>query len=347
MNGIEPLIGVDPALAVKRHGYGGPLAAAALFTAAALKAWQFGHSPVAPSGMQSLPGFDPALISFESFLGLWLTSGALLRAARRVAIGCFGVFACFAFHEAVSGRASCGCFGQVHVNPWFTFAFDVSLVAMLTFFGKPGGGKAQSSRWAQRKWPVAFAAAVGLAIGVTVAMLHSKVVSAANGLASADNGKLVILEPHKWLHHRLPVLKDIVTQRGGRALGKQIAAGQWTVMFYHASCDECRATIPVYEQLAQQETLSGKRAHVALVRVPTGSGASTRGLFHSDLPLHATLDAGHQWFATTPIVVELRDGIVHRVATGRSAMNPQWMNTAAYRRETAGGIDAVQLSNGQ
>ena len=126
------------------------------------------------------------------------------------------------------------------------------------------------------------------------------------------------------------------------SLDQRLAIGNWTIMFYHAGCDECRATIPVCDELAQQETLSGKRAHVAFIRVPSGSGISTRGLFHSNIPLHATLDGSHQWFATTPIVVELHDGVVTSVATGRSAMNPQWMSTAAHRRETAGGIDAIQ-----
>ena len=369
MNGTEALIGVDPALAVKRHCYGGPLAAAALFTAASLNAWRFIHSPILPSGVEGLPGFEPALIAFEIFLGLWLISGALPKAARRVAIGCFGVFACYAFYEALFGKTDCGCFGQVRVNPWFTFILDVAIVLALIFFARPSGKDTDPSRWSRRKWPVAAAAGIGLAVGVAAAWLHPKVVSAASGLATADAGKIVILEPHRWLGHRLPVLADIVStgfsrpraaglqQAGdhrqdvdatgatgllGMSLNQRLVHGQWIVMFYHAGCGECRATIPVYEQLAQQETLSGKRAHVAFIRVPSGSGTSTRGLFHSDLPLHATLDASHQWFATTPIVVELRDGIVHRVATGRSAMNPQWMNTAVHHRETAGGIGAIQ-----
>lgn len=318
-----------------------------LLLAAAGSAWKFTNSPVPLAGEPGVPGFEPALIAFEVFLGLWLISGALPTAARRVAIGCFSVFGCYTFYEALAGKTDCGCFGQVHVNPWFTFILDVAIVLALAFLAKAGGQNAARSLWSKRKWPVAVAAGIGLAVGGAAALWHPKVVSSANGFVAADNGRIVILEPQHWLGRRLPVLSDISAQGSGKALGNRISVGQWTVMFYHASCDECRATIPVYEQLAQQETLSGKRAHVAFVRVPTGSGASTRGLFHSDLPLHATLDAGHQWFATTPIVVELRDGIVHRVATGRSAMNPQWMNTAAYRRETAGGIDAVQLSNGQ
>ncbi len=311
--------------------------------AAMMKSRQYVRLPAAEHGQWEIPDFVPVLITFEIFLGLWLMSGAFPAAARRVAIGCFGSFACYTLFEAFAGKTDCGCFGQVHVNPWYTFILDVSLVLMLTFFGKPGRGNAGPSRWAQRKWPVALAAAIGLAIGFTVAILHPKVVSDANGLAAADNGRIVILEPHKWLHHRLPVLGNIVAQGSAKALGNRLSFGRWIVMFYHASCDECQQTIPVYEALAQREMLSGKAPHVAFVRVPSNPpNPVLSGLFDSRVALHGTLDTSHQWFATTPIVVELRGGIVHRVATGRSAMTPRWMNTAAHHRETTGGIGAVQ-----
>jgi hypothetical protein len=299
-----------------------------LAAAAAMKIYQFFLSPLSAADLPSLVENRYAPISGECFLGLWLISGTLPSAARRVAIGCFSAFACYTLFEALSGKTDCGCFGQVHVNPWFTFILDVSLVLVLTFLGKPGRGNAGLSTWAQRKWPVAVAAGIGVAIGVTVAMMHPKVVSAANGLATADAGQLVILEPHKWLHHRLPVLKDIVVQGSRKPLGKRLAVGQWIIMFYHASCDECQQTIPVYEALAQREVLSGKTPHVAFVRVPSDSpNPVPPGLFDSRMALHGTLDATRQWFATTPIVVELRGGKVVAVVSGRRAMSLRWMGS--------------------
>ena len=252
------------------------VAGGALLCAAMLKARQLTRSPIASAGSGGLSAIATALISWETFLGLWLISGARPQAARRVAIGCFSVFACYTLYEALAGKADCGCFGQVHVNPWFTFILDVAIVLALIFFAKPSGQNAAPSRWSQLKWPVAAAAGIGLAVGVAAAWLHPKVVSAANGLATADAGKIVILEPKKWLGHRLPVLADIVSTGASRpraaglremSLGQRLAIGNWIIMFYHAGCGECRATILVYEELAQQETLFGKRAHVAFIRV--------------------------------------------------------------------------------
>jgi hypothetical protein len=307
-----------------------------VLAAAALKSWGFDLLPLA-HGSPALAAIGPAsLIAWETFLGLWLLSGTLPTAARRVAIGCFGVFACYTFYEALAGKADCGCFGQVHVNPWLTFILDVSIVLALTFLRKPDARKVPPSRWAQRKWPVAAAAAIGLLVGATVAMLHPKVVAAANGLASADNGRIVILEPHQWLHHRLPVLKHIVSQRSNRSLGRQLATGNWVIMFYHASCEECRHTIPIYENLARQNAASGTDTHVAFIRVPpdltglgaaTGSGTAGPQIFHASPALHGNLDNSHQWFATTPAVMQLRDGTVLRAATGSRAMNLKWLGT--------------------
>ncbi len=307
-----------------------------LIIAACLVLRQLVYSTVLYSGWKRPLNFEPVLAGWEIFLGLWLISGALPTSARRVAIGCFSVFACYTLHEALAGRIDCGCFGQVHVNPWYTFILDVSLVLMLKFLGKPGTGKAGDSRWAQQKWPVAAAAAIGLAIGVTGAMLHPKVVSATNGLGVADGGKLVILEPHHWIGRHLPVLADIVNQHRNTPISQRLATGNWVIMFYHASCEECRHTIPIYENLARQNAASGTDTHVAFIRVPpdltglgaaTGPGTAGPQLFHASPALHGALNNSHEWFATTPAVVQLRDGTVLRAATGSRAMNLKWLGT--------------------
>ena len=87
-----------------------------LLLAAGLKAWRVIHSPVAMPAPLGITGFTPVLIGWEIFLGLWLLSGALPLAARRMATGCFALFGGYACWEALAGKASCGCFGQVHGN---------------------------------------------------------------------------------------------------------------------------------------------------------------------------------------------------------------------------------------
>jgi hypothetical protein len=112
-------------------------AGAVLLYAVALRLWHFIHASLAPSDIQGLPDFAVPLIGGEVFLGLWLISGALPSAARRVAIGCFSAFACYTLFEALSGKTDCGCFGQVKVESWFTAMLGVALVLALVFLGRP------------------------------------------------------------------------------------------------------------------------------------------------------------------------------------------------------------------
>ncbi|MCL5946198.1 MAG: hypothetical protein M1472_05015 [Planctomycetes bacterium] len=330
-----------------------PVAGMLLLLATSFKMYQHLRWPVHPSGLQRLPAFEEVLISLECFLGLWLISGAVPIAARRVAVGCFSLFACYTLFEALAGKADCGCFGQVHVSPWFTFVLDVAIVLALMFFARLSGKDAYPSRWSKRKWPVAAAAGIGLLMGVGSAVFRPYPIAAANGLVTANSGKIVILEPNKWIDRRLPVLANIVQSQpvtgmvqptgdhlqnadatgvSGQHeiyLSTPLSHGRWIVMFYHASCDECRATIPIYEGLAQQQETSGQKPHVAFVRVPSGSESSVpHNLFHSNIPLHATLDSSHQWFAQTPAVVELNNGVVVRGVSGAAAMNLNWLGLA-------------------
>ena len=103
-------------LAQVSHSFSSSTAAVILLISAGLKGGQFIHSSVLSSGWRGLPNSEPVLIGWEIFLGLWLLSGALPLAARRTATGCFALFGGYAFWEALAGKASCGCFGQVHGN---------------------------------------------------------------------------------------------------------------------------------------------------------------------------------------------------------------------------------------
>ena len=80
--------------------------------AAVMRGVQALGSPTSAPGLLSLPSIPAVTIAWEIFLGLWLISGALPKAARRIAIGCFSVFACYTLYEALAGKADCGCLGH-------------------------------------------------------------------------------------------------------------------------------------------------------------------------------------------------------------------------------------------
>ncbi len=179
---------------------------------------------------------------------------------------------------------------------------------------------------AMTTWITRTVGCILLIAGIGSAVLHPKPMVAANGLSIADVGNMVILEPPKWIEHRMPVLANIVSETNGNPLGNRLARGQWVVLFYHASCGECQKAIPVYERFAEQTATMHGAFHVAFVRVPSDLATPIpKGLFNSNDGLHGTLDTSRQWFATTPAVVEIENGVVTRTAADTAAMNMNWL----------------------
>jgi hypothetical protein len=88
-----------------------------LLTAAALKGHQLATEPVAETSLLTSRWFLITVVEFELFFGLWLLANLASRWTHRGALACFAVFTAVSLYKALSGDASCGCFGRVEVNP--------------------------------------------------------------------------------------------------------------------------------------------------------------------------------------------------------------------------------------
>jgi len=111
------------------------LLAMVLLAAVVLKGRQLLTEPVVSSSIWSSRPFLIFQVEFELALGLWFLSGLFKKAAWLAAVLCFSVFSVVTLYKGLTGAASCGCFGQVHVNPWLTlFAIDLPAVIALTMF---------------------------------------------------------------------------------------------------------------------------------------------------------------------------------------------------------------------
>lgn len=63
--------------------------------------------------------------SLEMVFGLWVVCSNRSRLTWWLLVGCFTTFMGVSFYQAISGQTSCGCFGTLHIAPWFTFSFDL------------------------------------------------------------------------------------------------------------------------------------------------------------------------------------------------------------------------------
>jgi len=107
-----------------------------LLTAAGLKAHQLATEPVLSTGLLDSRWLLMATVEFELLFGLWLLGNIWPKPTWAAALACFGLFAGVSLYKALSGHASCGCFGRVPVNPWYTATLDVAMVFLVATSSK-------------------------------------------------------------------------------------------------------------------------------------------------------------------------------------------------------------------
>jgi hypothetical protein len=283
-----------------------------LVAAAVLKGHELLTVPVANQDLWSWRPFLIFQIEFELALGIWLLSGLFKPLAWLAALACFALFCGVTLYKALTGAASCGCFGTVHVNPWITlFAVDLPAVIALSLF-RPRLAVAALLSFS-RRLPSAVAdgrdsirraiaefarpmpslrrftatAALGLAIlSITTPIL-------ALNKPAAVTTSYQVLEPETWIGKELPILEYI-------DIGGTLEKGIWLLLFYHYDCPDCRRVIPRYEHMAHSLSGGQNPVGIALIAVPP----------YGPTPVspHSACAGGQlagvkEWFITTPATV--------------------------------------------
>lgn len=300
------------------------LLAAILLVAAAFKGYQLATEPVANADIFSYRWSLTAQVEFEIVLGVWLLSGLFRRLGWLAATECFALFTGVTLYKALSGAASCGCFGKVEVSPWYTLILDVWAVSALLVF--PPDRAAWLSPANVRRLAMAGLATLLLAVPAGVAMGSYQPARVTEDGVLTTAGRFVVLEPERWVGKRFPLLKYV-------DVGERLAKGKWIVIFKRHGCHGCEESIPRYERMAAGLLREKSPVSVAMIeleptRVERAAQArrKARGLrvpSASRPRLDGFLPAEKEWFVTTPAVVVLEDG---KVLAG-------WEGEAPYRRQ--------------
>ena len=278
------------------------------------------------TGLLHNPWLVAGQIIAEAGLAFWLLSGLLPLWSRRAALATFAVFACFTLYKAVTGAASCGCFGQFQVNPWVTLALDIIVVAALYQSLRAGKMHNDPIKPPQGiRWRVAFLI-IGILAATSLTLWRMPTASAAAEGIVVANGGLMVLEPEKWVGKPWPLQKYIredkaetrkaESRNGGTELA-ELMRGRWTVVLYSSDCDHCRQVVPGLARNARQAPAGwcfielppyARPGEQLIGRGPADSAG--RGI------VLAQLTDQHEWFAQTPVLVEMQDGIVQKVRVG-------------------------------
>lgn len=271
-----------------------------LLLAASFKAYQLATEPTPETGLMTSRWFLTAVVEFELLLGLCLIFGVFARAVWTAAIACFTLFTCVTLYKALSGEASCGCFGAVQINPWFTLALDVGIVvALLRYAPACVGKKSTADARPTAHYVAMFAVWFVVAISAGWGMTRFTATTVDDDGVLRGDGEIVVLEPETWAGKRFPLLPHI-------DLGDRLAKGGWVVLLYHHDCPQCREVLPQYESLA---SIVGDEStpNVALVEVPPFGPRENLPLSRAH---RARLRDTKDWFVQTPTEIRLNDGTV-------------------------------------
>ena len=136
---------------------------------------------------------------FELGMGLGLLSGLYKRLAWLGTLLCFLIFCGVTLYKGLTGAESCGCFGQVHINPWITLsAIDIPAVLLLLIF------RPAKKPVVHRDYHALIVGLILVAAVITAQYLYTH--EPARVTAERE-----VLEPLTWISQPLPVT-DVIEE---------------------------------------------------------------------------------------------------------------------------------------
>lgn len=276
-----------------------------LLTAAGLKTHQLATEPVLETGILNSRWFLIAVVQFELFFGIWLVSGLFPVVTSRTTIALFAAFSLISLYKALSSEVSCGCFGRVEVNPWYTLTLDALFIVGLLYCRpqgravSPGVHTGRGLRLRLASVLVAWLCA-GMSSGVVMASYQSTRDDDVGQILG--DGRTVLLEPDTWVGKRFPLLDWI-------EIDASLDRGRWFVVLHRPGCAKCKELLRQFGELDGTDRLKGAQ-RLALVSV---EGVHRDAV--SATPKGASFFAGvlnrrFEWFLSTPTRIVLEQGNV-------------------------------------
>jgi thiol-disulfide isomerase/thioredoxin len=113
--------------------------------------------------------------------------------------------------------------------------------------------------------------------------------------------KYEVVDASKWPNQQWPLLQYI-------DIADKLQIGDWVVFMYHNDCPDCRASMPVYEKFYND--LKGNNVDMAFVEMQPYEDGRMQ-LMPADSKVNkGRLGGDKMWYAETPVVIVLRDGLV-------------------------------------
>ncbi len=226
-----------------------------------------------------------ALILFEISLSVSLLFGPYLAQVRLVSIATFGVFLLYSVSNYIK-EEYCKCFGIMKFEPGIMIAINCFALFLLIAWHP----RQEKSRKAKT---LVHGSVSILGCFVLFLLIPSFLVSEFEPSTDYRAGELVVLRPSEWIGKQCPLI-DSLEDKG------KLAAGEWTLLLVHDECGVCDKVLRMFE-MSHNES-------VAVVVLPPFAIESNYEFKHV-----FKLQDNIRWFAETPIVMKLQDGLVVKV----------------------------------
>ncbi len=272
------------------------VASAVLLFAAVTKYWMIMTEPILSRGFWESRDFFIIHVFLTTGLAIWLVCGLFRKASWLLVIAAFTVFIGDTFYRAIVGEVSCGCFGRVVVDPWVTlFAINLPIIVLLLLF-RPAGEKLLPPPWPSARHFFGVAVPTFILLGVIL-------FTAFNYLPPAQTDQYKVVDNQEWIGTEFEMLSQIDA-------ADSLRDGLCVILFYHNDCPNCREAIPVYSQIYDEITAEGNTTIIAFIEMPPYGDASDSPIPEDSQCITGRLDDTKKWYAATPLLVVIEDGIV-------------------------------------
>jgi len=302
-----------------------------LLTAGLMKAYQLATVPTIGGGLLDARWLNIFVVQFDLLFAVWLFAGLLSKLTWVASLGCFTIFVLVSAYRWHVGSESCGCFGAVQIFPAYTLLLDLAVIGLLIAF-RPKGIAFHRTTFFQelpelkryKRVGIVAMAWLLLAVHVTWAMMSVEKNDRAElgtKFIGANGRKTILLEPETWIGAEFPLISHFVQPNDSEIL-KQ---GTWNVLLAQSDCPKCQ------EMKADLEARKSKGIAIAMIPSRTNERRPK-----TPFPIFM-LDSQNDWFATTPCVIKLVDGVC--VAVGDSLIE----DAKIFASVKVGGIQQTEL----
>lgn len=261
-----------------------------LFSGAILKWLQLASTPSTKNLIFGSRMAESFVVLFEIGLAFWLISGWNFRYATRVTAIVLCLFLVLNLTAVSRGQTSCGCFGLVQVHPLITLFLDLIVLVLLLTCTKSVGRK---TILITPLTILFFVCQLGLFATFASVQKHS--LDELVDLGSRSGFVVIELEDLQGKPFQLfEYIRNADVQ--------QLRQGNWEVVLVHSGCTQCEEVIA--EKIA---AIDSHPSQLAIIELPP---YSSDVFSPSKSVIRGRLSNEQKWFAETPLVFKLDDGIV-------------------------------------